>query len=146
MWRGVSSRGVTPLCIFQENLTRELFVRILECHLLRTVQVLYEDGWFLQQDNDPKHTVAYTKQRLRDNEVPVIEWPRYSPDLNPTENIWGHLKRELYKKNYEKTEELKHEAVATWDSMSHEFVQSYVASMPTRINVCIQRQGGKIYY
>ena len=146
MWGGVFSRLVTLLCIVQENLTKELFVRILEGHLLPTVQVLYEDGWFLQQDNDPKHTAAYTKQWLRGNDMRVIEWPSYSQDLNPIENIQGHLKRELYKKNCEKIEELKHEAAATWDSMSHEFVQSYVASMPTRINVCIQRQGGKIYY
>ena len=146
MWRGVSSRRVTPLCIFRKNLTKELFVRILEGHLLPTVQVLYEDGWFLQQDNDPKRTAAYTKQWLRDNDVRVIEWPNYSPDLNPIENIWGHLKRELYKKNCEKIEELKHEAVATWDSMSHEFVQSYAASMPTKIKRCVQREGGKISY
>ena len=89
---------------------------------------------------------TYTKQWLRDNDVRVIEWPSYSPDLNPVENILRHLKRELYKRNCEKIEELKHEAVATWDSMSHEFVQSYVTSMPTRINLCIQRQGEKISY
>ena len=146
MWGGVSSRGVTPLCIFRENLTKELFVDILEGHLLPTAQVLYEDGWCLQQDNDPKHTAAYTKQWLRDNAVQVLDWPSYSPDLNPIENIWGYLKRKLYQKNCEKIEEMQLETVKIWNSMTHDLVQNYVTSMPTRIDMCIQRQGGKISY
>lgn len=30
-------------------------------------------------------------------EIEVMEWHSYSPDLNPTENLWALLKAEIYK-------------------------------------------------
>ena len=35
-----------------------------------------------------------------------MELPPYSPDLNPIENLWNHLKRRVEKKNARNTEEL----------------------------------------
>ena len=29
--------------------------------------------------------------------IQVMDWPPYSPDLNPIENLWAVLKKEIYK-------------------------------------------------
>ena len=57
--------------------------------------VLYGDGWVFQHDNDPNHTAHNTKTWRRDQNIYMLDWPSYSSDLNPIENIWGLLKDNL---------------------------------------------------
>ena len=47
---------------------------------------------FFMQDNAPGHAAEYTIQELKDRGIPVIEWPPYSPDLNPIEVVWNIMK------------------------------------------------------
>jgi transposase len=44
------------------------------------------------QDGASIHTARIIKRWLADNEIEVIDWPPYSPDLNPIKHVWRHLK------------------------------------------------------
>ena len=48
-----------------------------------------------QQDNDPKRTSHIARKWLETNSVEVLEWSVQSPDLNPIEYLWQHLKKKL---------------------------------------------------
>ncbi len=52
----------------------------------------------LQQDNDLKHTSSDAQGDLKTH-LPgqVLSWPSYSPDLNPIENVWTVLKKNVEK-------------------------------------------------
>ncbi|KAI0993443.1 hypothetical protein K3495_g14741 [Podosphaera aphanis] len=44
------------------------------------------------QDNAPPHKAAFTRDRLRAENIEPIIWAAYSPDLNPIEAVWSKMK------------------------------------------------------
>ena len=68
-----------------------------------------------QQDNAPMHKLQIIGNFFQENEWNVLEWPAYSPDLNPIKNLWAILKQRLreqtvfWKKLEEKVNEIGNE-------------------------------------
>jgi hypothetical protein len=55
----------------------------------------YEEGIIFMQDNAGIHTAHITRAWLTEHNVELIDWPPYSPDMNPIENLWFWLKERL---------------------------------------------------
>ena len=45
-------------------------------------------GLIFMQDNASIHNANVVKKWFADMNIPVVDWPPYSPDLNPIEYIW----------------------------------------------------------
>ena len=57
---------------------------------------LFEPGLLFIQDNAPIHISRLVKEWFEENGIDVLEWPPYSPDLNPIEHLWFRLKKLIY--------------------------------------------------
>ncbi|CAB4475252.1 unnamed protein product [Rhizophagus irregularis] len=44
------------------------------------------------------HTLSYTVWWMSSHAVPILDWVAQSPDLNPIENLWNHLDRQVQKR------------------------------------------------
>ena len=97
VWGGISKYGATRCIIFTDIMNAALYVRILRVGLLPFIETTFDDNadCRFQQDNDPKHTSRVAKQFFHDNNINWWQTPAESPDLNPIERVWSHLKQYL---------------------------------------------------
>lgn len=58
----------------------------------------------MQQDNCHIHNAEDTLDAFDLMGIDVMDWPPYSPDLNPIENLWSVMKRRLSGKLYSSRE------------------------------------------
>ena len=73
-------------------------------------------------------------------------WPGNSPDLNPIENLWSILKKQLDKQkptNYDKLQAL---IMQEWGAISQDVAQKLIDSMPGRIAEVLQKKGQHCKY
>ena len=142
MWGCFSGYGMGDLFLFEENLDAPLMVKILRDHLLQSAMRLFPPGqWWFQQDNDPKHTSRIVQDWIKGKGIDVLDWPPYSPDLNPIENLWADVKRRAEAYNPKNVEELKIALHAVWKATDPRLLHSLIASMPKRCQLVRERAG-----
>ncbi|GET58376.1 IS630 family transposase [Rhizophagus irregularis DAOM 181602=DAOM 197198] len=134
-----------------EKINSNTYIRILNLHLYpfqHTVCELTGRAAIFQQDNASIHTAKITKNWLKKNKIAIIDWPANSPDLNPIENIWKHLKDNIQaRKTFPRTvSELKVALSEEWENLDCSIFEEVVASMPQRINAVLEARGRPTHY
>ena len=129
------------------DLNGKLYRRILEGNLKPTFKKFFPEGqWYFQHDNDPSHTCNLAKAWLHSNGVTVLDFPPWSPDLNPIENVWPVLERAVETHNATNEAELEAAVKAEWEALSPEFLAKLAHSMPKRLKEVIANNGHKTHY
>jgi transposase len=150
VWGCMTWEGVGMATKIDGKMDGDLYVAILEDELQGTLEYYGKevDEVIFQQDNDPKHTCKKAKAWFQDHGFKVMEWPAQSPDINPIEHLWGHLKRRLGEcesppkgilELWERIEE-------TWEGIPVETCQKLIESMPDRIAAVLKAKGGYTKY
>ncbi|GFW11326.1 putative transposase like protein [Trichonephila clavipes] len=88
------------------------------------------------------------KAFLAEQNIPLLDWPGNSPDMNPIENIWELMKREVAKdvitNKTQLLERIIH--VCNHHPQMQETVQSCIDSMPRRMEALIAAKDGSTKY
>jgi transposase len=144
-WGGFCAVGKTDLYCFREIMTGEVYVDIIGKHIPQ-VENMLDGRWRLQQDNDPKHTSRVAKRFLEENVPTVMDWPSNSPDLNPIENLWAIVKRNVEIRRPNNTCELERVMKEEWAKIPQDVINNLVGSMRKRCELIIESDGDRISY
>ena len=134
----------------KEKIDAEQYCNILEDGLVESFETLEMNvrEHCFQHNNDLKHTSKKAKKWIEDNDIQVLSWPVQSPDLNPIEHLWKHLKWQLCQ--YETPPKGVHEL---WDRVSNEWYailpevcQYLIKIMARRIEAVLKAKGGHTEY
>lgn len=128
-----------------------------ECKLLQkcssgsisSIQKFFGDlEWIFQHDNAPIHTAGVVKSWIRSQNVKLLNWPPYSPDLNVIENVWGWLVRKVYAsgKQYNNRDDLIYAIKEAWSTISLDYIKSLYDSIPDRMYEVVLNKGGPTHY
>ena len=149
IWGAFSSAGTLKLRVVKGRQTSLKYISMLENASIRTEGPrLCGRNWIFQQDNAAIHTSRQAREYFSSNNIELLDHPACSPDLNPIENLWGWMAKEVFKDGtqYDSIKELSDSVFSTWDKIPSQLIKNLVASMPKRIFEVIRNNGGYTKY
>ena len=115
------------------------------------------DKYDFMQDNASIHTARKVQAWFREHGIDILEdWPPYSPDLNPIEHVWWHLKKKVVEmfpevaadkcESEDARQRLESCLQAAWDCLPDELFGKLWESMGRRIEAVIAADGWHTKY
>ncbi|UYV73416.1 hypothetical protein LAZ67_10003104 [Cordylochernes scorpioides] len=144
VWGAIAYDSRSPLLRIQGTMTAQRYVD----DVLRPVTLPYLQGVpnaLYQQDNARPHTARISQQALQD--VQMLPWPPYSPDLSPIEHVWDIIGRRLHALPQPRSEdELWQMVEREWRAIPQDAIRTLIDSLPRRVAACIAVRGGPTCY
>ena len=147
VWGSMSANGVENLVFVEGKMNKTDYLNILKNNFVQSAEKMgLENGFVFVQDNDPKHSAALVKEWLLYNTKKVLPHPPQSPDLNPIEHLWAHMKTKLKDYHISGKETLKNALMDIWNSIPADVTRNLVHSMPRRLQAVKDSKGHHTKY
>ena len=145
VWGCMSAAGVGEFYFIEGNMNSNMYCEILQQSMIPSLQKLGRRAMF-KHDNDPKHTSKTTTALLKRLQVKVMDWPSMSPNLNPTEHLWGILKRKVEVSKVSNIRQLCDVIMEEWESIPVATCEVLVNSIPKKVKAVLDNDGGHTKY
>ncbi|GFS61081.1 transposable element Tcb1 transposase [Trichonephila clavipes] len=115
---------------------------IMEKHVRLFRGVMGAEFMFMD-DNARPHRANIVDECLQSEDIIRMDWPAYSPDLNPIEHVWDMLGRRIAACQPPPTclPELRWALLNEWCNILQDQIDNLILSMPGRCKACIASFG-----
>ncbi|GFV34965.1 transposable element Tcb1 transposase [Trichonephila clavipes] len=148
-WAGIMINGRTRLHVVANGtMTGQRYIDEVLLPHVRLFRGAVGDKFVFMDDNATCHRTLAVQDCLDSEGIQRLVWPARSPDLNPIENVWDALGRQVAGRNYPPTNKntLIRALTEEWDKLPLELLDNVVQSMVRRVECCITLHGGHIPY
>ncbi|GFW68340.1 transposable element Tcb2 transposase [Trichonephila clavipes] len=149
VWAGIMINGRTRLHVVANGtMTGQRYIdEVLLPHVC-LFHGAVGDKFVFMDDNATCHRTLAVQDCLDSEGIQRLVWPARSPDLNPIENVWDALGRQVAGRNYPPTNKntLIRALTEEWDKLPQQLLDNVVQSMVRCVECCITLHGGHIPY
>ncbi|GFW30291.1 transposable element Tcb2 transposase [Trichonephila clavipes] len=149
VWAGNMINGHTRLHVVANGtMTGQRYIDEVLLHHVRLFRGAVGDKFVFMDDNATCHRTLAVQDCLDSESIQRLVWPARSPDLNPIENVWDALGRQVAGRNYPPTNKntLIRALTEEWDKLPQQLLDNVVQCMVRRVECCITLHGGHIPY
>ncbi|GFX66045.1 transposable element Tcb2 transposase [Trichonephila clavipes] len=137
-----------PTCVCEWDYEGQRYIDEVLLPHVRLFRGAVGDKFVFMNDNATCHRTLAVQDCLDSEGIQRLVWSARSPDLNPIENVWDALGRQVAGRNYPPTNKntLIRALTEEWDKLSQQLLDNVVQSMVRRVECCITLHGGHIPY
>ncbi|GFT93698.1 transposable element Tcb2 transposase [Trichonephila clavipes] len=149
VWAGIMINGRTRLHVVANGtMTDQRYIDEVLLPHVRLFLGAVGDKLVFMDDNATCHRTLAVQDCLDSEGIQRLVWPARSPDLNPIENVWDALGRQVAGRNYPPTNKntLIRALTEEWDKLPQQLLDNVVQSIVRRVECCITLHGGHIPY
>ncbi|CAK9813094.1 Transposable element Tcb2 transposase [Anthophora quadrimaculata] len=147
IWGCILTTGVGELIFIDGIMDKNKYLDILKTNLIKSASNLgIRDTFKFYQDNDHKHKSRIVQEYLLYKCPKVLHPPPQSPDLNPIENLWDQLDRNIRTTPIKTITELMERLLEEWRRIPHEYLKKIICNMPKRLYEVIKQKGQPAKY
>ncbi|GFS53531.1 transposable element Tcb2 transposase [Trichonephila clavipes] len=140
--------GRTELRIFDRaSVTGDRYCEEVLLPHVRLFRGAIGPDFIFMDDNARPHRTLAVEELLESEDITRMDWPAYSPDLNPIEHAWDALGRRIAARLHhpENTQQLKQMLIEEWALLPQEMLHQLVLSMRRRCEATIAINFGTKY-
>lgn len=144
VWAAFEAAGTIAIAFVSTKMDSDEYQNVLDEHLTP----FWQPGYIYMQDNASIHKSSSTLRYFAHHQIDLLDWPACSPDLNPMENLWGLLVRDVYRNNtqYNSITALKTAILQAWNRVDSRVLANLAMSVPRRLLEVVKASGAATKY
>lgn len=148
VWAAIASTGRVKLCFVSKKMNGVEYRYCLRRGVLPFFRRNRNKNFIFMHDGAPIHRARATLDWLKRKQIPLLDWPSCSPDINPIENVWAFMVKQIYGENktYRDVRELKPAIIEAWHQVDQQLIDNLYLSLDNRIFQLINRNGAATDY